>query len=176
LKKIIVLHFLSAAIKLCVVIGLSVHAFKITQRIETHMPIPFAIVVKAIDDPRFAEIKATLLKLGCPNDNVDKMTTAVLEGADKIRIDPKLIAALIRTESDFNKEAISIKGYRGLMQTPVATHQWEDVDILIGCRILEEKLGYAKGDIHLALALYKGGNNPMAKRQAQEVIKLYRSL
>ena len=62
------------------------------------------------------------------------------------------------------------------MQTPIATKQWQDVDILIGCKILEEKIGYAKGDIRLALALYKGGNNPMAKRQAEQVINLYRSL
>ena len=176
MKKIIVLHFLSVIVKLLIIFFLSFNVFIKARHIEEKMPLPFVIVEKSINDPRFQTIKETLLKLGCASKSVDKMTTAVLEGADKIKVDPKLIAALIRTESDFNKQAVSEKGYKGLMQTPVATKQWEDVDILIGCKILEEKIGYAKGDIRLALALYKGGNNPMAKRQAEQVIQLYRSL
>lgn len=176
MKKIIVLHFLSAATKLLIVAFLLMNLFEASRQLQTKLPIPFVIIEKDINDPRFNEIKEALLKLGCPSSSANKMTTAVLEGADKISIDPKLIAALIRTESDFNKKAISEKGYKGLMQTPIATHQWEDVDVLIGCRILEEKISYAKGDIRLALALYKGGNNPMAKKQAEQVITLYRSL
>ena len=176
MKKIIVLHFLSAATKLLIVAFLLMNLFEASRQLQTKLPIPFVIIEKSINDPRFNELKEVLLKLGCPSKNANKMTTAVLEGADKISIDPKLIAALIRTESDFDKKAVSEKGYKGLMQTPIATHQWEDVDVLIGCRILEEKIGYAKGDIRLALALYKGGNNPMARKQAEQVITLYRSL
>jgi len=176
LKKIIVLHFLSVVFKLLIIFVLSFNVFIKFRHIEEKMPLPFVIVEKSVNDPRFQEIKDTLLKLGCANKSVDKITTAILEGADKIKIDPKLIAALIRTESDFDKKAVSEKGYKGLMQTPIATKQWEDVDILIGCKILEEKIGYAKGDIRLALALYKGGNNPLAKKQAEHVIQLYRSL
>ena len=140
------------------------------------LPIPVAMVEKKTDDTRVTEMKDILTKLGCPSSKLQSMSTAIIKGADDINVDPKLIAALVRTESDFDMTAVSSKGYKGLMQTPVATKQWADVDILIGCKILQEKMGYAKGDMRHALALYKGGNNPMAKRQAEEVIALYKQI
>lgn len=139
-------------------------------------PIPVKIVESEKVDEKRIKMEKTLIRLGCPSSTTRQMAIAILEGSGKINVDPHLIAALIRTESDFDKSAVSSKGYKGLMQTPVATKEWEDVDVLIGCKILEEKLKYAKGDLQLALALYKGGNNPEAHRLAKKVIELYKEI
>jgi hypothetical protein len=61
------------------------------------------------------------------------------------------------------------------MQTPVASW-YSDVDTLHGARILEDKLKFSKHDLKLALALYKGGNNNIAKKQADQVLKIYQDL
>ena len=103
------------------------------------------------------------------------MAQAIELASERTNINPILLACLLQTESGFNPKAVSEKNYKGLMQTPTATFKWADVDILHGARILEEKLRLTRGDIVLALALYKGGNNPMAKRQANQVLALYNS-
>jgi len=64
----------------------------------------------------------------------------------------------------------------GLMQTPWASTKWPDVDILLGVRILEEKLRIANNNLPLALALYKGGDNRLAHRQAGETLRIYQDL
>ena len=48
--------------------------------------------------------------------------------------------------------------------------------MLHGVRILQQKLKETNGDISKALALYKGGNNPVAKKQAKHVIEIYENL
>lgn len=175
-RKRDILFYSSVIVVKLLILG-SVSYFCFTTVIKFHkvLPQPVQIQQYAID-PRIEKLSTVVKYLGCPEEKVQKMVMAILDGADKIGVDPILIAALIRTESDFDQSAVSSKGYKGLMQTPVATKQWEDVDILIGCRILEEKIKFAKGDIELALALYKGGNNPAAKKQAKQVLSLYKRI
>jgi hypothetical protein len=62
------------------------------------------------------------------------------------------------------------------MQTPWASKKWADLDVLHGARILEEKLKLSNNDLELALTLYKGGRNEMAKRQARETMIVYNRL
>jgi len=86
-----------------------------------------------------------------------------------------LIFSLMKTESSFRRNAVSKKNYKGLMQTPKATFDYAEVDVLYGAMILKEKLRLANNDLKLALALYKGGNNKLAHKQAAEVIEIYDS-
>lgn len=127
-------------------------------------------------------VREALIYLNAPTNNIPELTDAILTASTKINISPLLIVALIDTESNFNPKAVSPKGYRGLMQTPTATMQFIDADVLHGARILEEKLKYAKGDLVKALTYYKAGQNakPAAmkqgKEQAEQVYNLYMKL
>lgn len=87
--------------------------------------------------------------------------------------DPVFLAVLIYTESSFNSEAISNKGYKSLTQTPEALDKGL-LNILRGVQIFEEKMKYAKGDVYKAVALYKGGDNTEARKQAKVMMNLFR--
>lgn len=158
--------------------GLLVSAtVKEIKTLHAQLPTPVKLVVvdKAVD-PRIVKMLTVLTLLDCPPVKQHKVSEAIVEASDKINVDPTLIAVLMKTESGFDLKAESNKGYKGLMQTPYASKQWADVDVLIGARILEEKLKLTSGDMELALALYKGGNNPLAKRQAAQVLTLYKEV
>ena len=81
-----------------------------------------------------------------------------------------MILCLIKTESDYNRKALSQKGYAGLMQTP-GMSGYIDLDVRWGVRILKKKLDLAKCDLRKAIALYKGGNNRLARRQAEDFMR-----
>jgi len=86
-----------------------------------------------------------------------------------------LILCLMKTESDYDREAVSHKGYSGLMQTP-GMSGYIDLDVRWGVRILKEKLDRAKCDLKKAIALYKGGNNRLARKQAEEFMRRWRKV
>ena len=90
-------------------------------------------------------------------------------------IDPYLIAAIINVESRYDKNALSNKGARGLMQISPITGEWAakelsiadfdleklydpDINIRIGSwylKVLEEEFN---GSLQLILAAYNGGS------------------
>ena len=129
-------------------------------------------------DPLMEASRYSLLHRGAPEDQIETLSRAVA-GACKVtnrHISPELVVSLMYTESGFRKDVVSSKGYMGLMQTPWASNKWPDIDIMLGVRILEEKLRIAKNNLPLALALYKGGDNPLAHRQAGETLRIYKDL
>ncbi|TLY25024.1 MAG: lytic transglycosylase domain-containing protein [Nitrospirae bacterium] len=86
-----------------------------------------------------------------------------------------VILCLMKTESDYDRKAISHKGYSGLMQTP-GMSGYIDLDVRWGVRILKEKLELANYDLKKAIALYKGGNNRLARKQAEEFMRRWRKV
>jgi soluble lytic murein transglycosylase-like protein len=86
-----------------------------------------------------------------------------------------LILCLMKTESDYDRKAVSHKGYAGLMQTP-GMSGYIDLDVRWGVRILKEKLDRAKCDLKMAIALYKGGNNRLALRQAEDFMRRWKKV
>lgn len=129
-------------------------------------------------DPLMEASRSSLLHRGAPEDQIETLSRAVTNACkvSNRQISPALIVSLMDTESGFRKDAVSSKGYRGLLQTPWATAKWPDVDILLGVRILEEKLRITNNNLPLALALYKGGDNRLAHRQAGETLRIYQDL
>jgi len=117
-----------------------------------------------------------LYKVKAPPGKINDLSKAVTNASAMTDLSPELIVALMKTESEFNYKAVSNKGYKGLMQTPWATFKWASVDTLHGAEILREKLRYSRGDLKLALALYKGGNNEAARAYATETFALYKRL
>lgn len=95
-------------------------------------------------------------------------------------IDPLLLAALIKTESNFEPQAESRKGAKGLMQVTPATGEWiamsigisnfkEDMlfdpetNILLGSWYVEHLTDYYKGSFELTFAAYNGGRGNVDK-------------
>lgn len=155
--------------------------FSFTQVVEK-LPIPIKVIQVSTDNTKQINLENILRELDAPSKDIPEIANAILFAAEKINVNPLLIVALIQTESNFKMKAVSHKNYKGLMQTPTATMEFPDVDILHGVRILEEKLRYANGDIKLALAYYKAGQNAkpnalkQGKQQAEQVYILYTKL
>lgn len=115
---------------------------------------------------------------------------AVTFYADRYRLDPALLRAVIKTESDFRQDAVSRKGAIGLMQlTPdtAATLRVADVhdslqNIRGGAKQLRHLLNLYEGDLILALAAYnagvhriKGGKIPRIRETRLYVRKVLRN-
>ena len=91
--------------------------------------------------------------------------------AERHSMDPDLIRAVIKVESDFNSNARSHKGAMGLMQLmPDTARLHEVIDILDpreniegGIKHLKLLLGRFQGDLELALAAYNAGMGAVEK-------------
>ncbi|MDD5167610.1 MAG: lytic transglycosylase domain-containing protein [Syntrophales bacterium] len=105
-----------------------------------------------------------------PSD-VPKYDLIISKASEKYNIDPALIKAIIKTESNFNHKAVSPKGARGLMQLMPKTAQALQVEdsfkpennIEGGTRYLRYLLNLFEGNITLALAAYNAGENAVIK-------------
>jgi soluble lytic murein transglycosylase-like protein len=93
------------------------------------------------------------------------------EAAVMYNLDPNLIRAIIRAESQFNPFAVSSAGAQGLMQLMPALAEELDVldpfdprqNIFGGARYLRQLLDRHKGNVSLAVASYNAG--PTAVRR-----------
>ncbi len=92
--------------------------------------------------------------------------------SDRYRIDPWLVSAVISVESDFDSEAISPKGAKGLMQLmPTTAREYGVRDVYDPLQNVEGGVAYLAdltkrygGNLKLALAAYNAG--PMAVDRA----------
>ncbi len=112
-----------------------------------------------------------------PTASVDNLIT---EAALKYKLPPKLLSALIHSESRQNSDAFSPKGAIGLSQIMAANAKrcgldkasrlWDDrVNVMCGAQILSEELTASKGKLNQALQTYNGG--PRCKNKCAESIQ-----
>ncbi len=96
---------------------------------------------------------------------------AINKAADRHNVDPNLVRALVKVESNFNPNAVSRKGAMGLMQLmPQTARQLRltnpfnpEQNIDAGVRHLRELLDNYGGDVRLSLAAYNAGTGAVAR-------------
>ena len=100
-------------------------------------------------------------------------------------VDPHLVYGVIRTESRYNKDAISSRGAIGLMQVMESTGQeifdklnvadeYRDLkdpeaNIMVGTYYLKELLEKYNGDTQKALAAYNSGMQNVKRWESQDI-------
>ena len=106
-----------------------------------------------------------------PKASYSRFSPTVHAIATDFGIDPALVLAVIKAESDFNPYAVSPKGAMGLMQLrPETAYRMGVGDLLDprdniqgGTRYLKFLLGMFGGDLDLSLAAYNAGENAVVK-------------
>jgi len=104
-----------------------------------------------------------------PPAEIDRL---VQQAANRVRVDPNLVHAIIQVESDYQPNAVSNKGAMGLMQLIPATAIRFGVDnpfdpkqnIEAGVTYLKYLLDLFGGDLSLALAAYNAGENSVLRQ------------
>jgi soluble lytic murein transglycosylase-like protein len=101
----------------------------------------------------------------------EEIDDAIAMSAAKHNVDPNLVRAVIKVESDFNPNAVSRKGAMGLMQLMPATARQLNVknpfdpeqNVDAGVRHLKQLLENYGGDVNLTLAAYNAGMGAVAR-------------
>jgi len=103
---------------------------------------------------------------GAPRQGADKSVDEIIAGAaEKHAVDPHLVRAIVKAESNFNPGAVSRKGAMGLMQLIPQTARRLGVDDIFdpeenidaGVRYLKYLLELYNGNLRLSLAAYNAG-------------------
>ena len=103
--------------------------------------------------------------------NIRQYDKIISQAAGKFNLDVALIKAVIKAESNFNHQAVSRAGAKGLMQLMPQTASTLKVDDVFhpgdniegGARYLRYLLNLYRGNLTLALAAYNAGEGAVAK-------------
>ena len=119
--------------------------------------------------------------------DITKYDHLISRAADKYKVDSSLIKAVIKAESNFNHQAVSPVGARGLMQLMPTTATYLQVadsfhpenNIEGGVRYLRYLLNLYHGNLPLALSAYNAGEGAVSRynnqippyRETQDYVK-----
>ena len=109
-----------------------------------------------------------------------KYQSQIVKYSQRYDVDPHLVAAVIRAESNFDEKAVSNRGAYGLMQVMPDTALWiaekmelkdfdveklydNEINIAMGCWYINNLNSEFNGDIDLVLAAYNGGRGNVQK-------------
>ena len=143
-----------------------------------HKKAIFALIVAVVIIAAIGSITNHYLQRNVfyPLDHYDN----VVRNVDKYNIDPLLIMAIIKAESNFNEKVVSHKGAVGLMQITPRTGEWiaeqmgmthYNINMLkspyrsidMGVWYIDYLIDYYDGNRNLALAAYNAGTGNIDK-------------
>ena len=152
-----------------------------------------AVAVLPQPDPDLALIDAVLAKRAPELGLVlrAQVSRAVAEEARRAGYDPLLILAIIDVESDFDPEAISSRGARGLMQIQPVTLHWfaqkqglrltreemaadPGLCVRLGVRYLRSLQERFRGDLPMALMAYNAGPDRIRQAIRERAVEPFR--
>jgi hypothetical protein len=138
---------------------------------------------------------ARTARRGAPvRQDAKKVDQIIVGTAQRHSVDPDLVRAIVKVESNYNPAAISRKGAMGLMQLIPGTAQRFGVSNVFdpeenvdgGVRYLKHLLGLYNGNLRLSLAAYNAGESavdrhngvppfPETRQYVNKISSLYRS-
>lgn len=112
----------------------------------------------------------------------ERIENAIGNSAEKYGVDENLIRSIIKVESNFDPNAVSGAGAKGLMQlmpfncTDLGVKDPLNIEQNIdgGTRHIKEYLDMYNGDVQMALMAYNGGPGRMASRGVDSINDLYK--
>jgi hypothetical protein len=145
--------------------------FSVVNDFQKDLPHPVSIK----EDYARTAAKLALIDLNAPREKLEKLTNGVHAASVATKLDPILIASVIKPESGFKVSAKSSKNYKGLMQGDRATMKWgyAEADIVYGALILKEKIEESKGNVDNGMIHYKGHGGEESRRLAAKQMELY---
>jgi hypothetical protein len=127
--------------------------------VPTEPDVPYVLVMKE---------KRVIIELKGPITDYEDL---IVKASERHRVDPALVKAVIKAESNFNHRAVSPVGARGLMQLMPATatmlqvkdsfHPENNIDG--GVRYLRYLMNLFNGNLPLVLAAYNAGENTVLR-------------